>query len=84
MILNMSFWQVIFSLRKKNWREKIVAHTILHVRNEYAIKEVDIKMNVSHIILLWGAGHLPGMEKLLIIRGFKKTSIKWIPAFTKK
>lgn len=83
LILNMTFLKIITSFKKKKWRDKVIEHVIINMRNEYAIKHVDTKKDHPHLILLWGAGHLPGMEKLLRERGFKRTYSKWIPAFTR-
>lgn len=83
-LLNMNFLKFVFFFKRKKWRERVINHHIVHVRNKKAIDEVDPYIpKYDHIILLWGAGHLPGMKRLLKQRHFAQQSVHWIPAYTK-
>ena len=83
LLMNMTFFSLIGKLRKKKWKQRVIDHVILDMRNEHAINEVD-KRKDAHIILLWGAAHYPGMKSLLMKRGFEQTDRDWIPALTRQ
>jgi hypothetical protein len=52
-------------------------------RETVALAAVDVRRALepeAHIVLLWGAGHLPGFTRALTTRGFKEDGQRWINA----
>jgi hypothetical protein len=55
---------------------------VLGKRNEYAISHA-VTSEGDHKYLLWGAAHIPGMDKLLKQHGYKRTGVDWLVAIPK-
>ncbi len=47
---------------------------------EWTARQERVLGTVARLLLLWGAGHLPGMGDVLAHNGFRLDSVRWIPA----
>lgn len=57
---------------------------IVTERNKVALAQMDklIAEGRKHLAVFYGAAHLPGMEKMLIEKGFTKKQTEWLQAWT--
>lgn len=60
---------------------------IIEGRNQEVLKHMDealLEDDTKHVLIPWGAAHLPSLEKSLLERGFKKKEGKWLRAICAK
>lgn len=55
---------------------------ILDARNEIAFQGIDQYLKDGNIVTIWGAAHLPGIEKCLKKSGFREVRREWFTAYT--
>lgn len=73
---------VIFAINtlfSKN--KRAVKRLILDARNEIAFKAIVEHLKDGDVVTIWGAAHLPGIEKYLKKFGFKEVQRKWFTAY---
>ena len=74
---------VVLSIAAFFSRDKRVAkRLILDTRNEVAIQGIDEHLKDSNIVTIWGAAHLPGIEKRLQKNGFREVRREWFTVYT--
>lgn len=59
-----------------------VRRLILDARNEIASEAINKSLRDGNIATIWGAAHLPGIEKSLISQGFKEVRRDWFTVYT--
>lgn len=64
-------------------RSRLTYQVIIEERNLIAVNGIARYTEVSNIVSIWGAAHLPGMIKLLGKLGFREVQRKWITVFTR-
>lgn len=60
--------------------ERLKNEVVLDYRDQKIIHKVAKNSN-KNITLLWGVGHLPGVEKGLLAMGYRKQKTEWVDAF---
>ena len=63
-----------------NRERRIFKKFILHERNKIAFAGIEEYPN-DNIVNIWGAGHLPGIEKKIKAAGYVECNRKWIVAY---
>lgn len=66
----------------KNNRD--VRSLVLDARNEIAIDAIFKNLIDGNVATIWGAGHLPGIEKILVNQGFREVRRDWFTVYTKR
>lgn len=60
--------------------ERLKREIIIEYRDQKIVHRVAKSLN-ENIVLLWGAGHIRGVEKSLIAMGYKIQKTEWVDAF---
>ncbi len=58
---------------------RLLEQDLLHLRNSHLIAEVDAALPAHpHLVLPWGAAHLPELDEALRTRGFEPVEERWV------
>jgi len=63
--------------------QELLIDDVLHKRNQHVLKEIDRHLTErEHVVIPWGAAHMPGIAHELEQRGFHLTKTHTIPAIS--
>jgi len=62
-------------------KKRLTEALILDVRNEVAVRGIKKHLANGHVVTIWGAAHLRGIEEELKVAGFQEVSRQWFTAY---
>lgn len=80
LLINLTPILVLSLILRRNKRAE--KKLILDHRNIIAVMGINEYLKDSNIVTIWGAAHLPGIEKELLKNGFRKFRKEWFTAYT--
>ena len=61
--------------------KRLAKKFILEVRNEEAVRGINVHLAEGDVATIWGAAHLHGIEKQLKRDGFREVNREWFTAY---
>jgi len=80
--LNYETLPILFRPTPPSFQEQLI-DDILHKRNQHLVKELDEHLKEQeHVVIPWGAAHMPGIAHELEQRGFRVSKTRTMPAIS--